>query len=131
MELVEHDRADAAQLGVGGEAPREDPLGHVAEARARGRDVLEADLPADGLSRLLAALLGDAARGKPGGQAARLEDDDLTFDDVEQGGRDAGGLAGAGWRLQDDRASTEGLDQVRQERVDRERRELNASASCT
>src|SRR5262249_35212053 len=76
------------------------------DARLGARDVLEPNLVADGVPDLLPELLGDAARGEACGQAPRLEHDDLALEGpihlgVEEGARDARGLAGAGRRLED------------------------------
>ena len=89
------------------------------------RDVLEADLVADGLADALAQLLGDAHGGQAGGEAARLEHDDLLVPGearVEERGGDAGGLAGAGRRLEHQRlAGAQRTHDVGQERVDGQR----------
>ncbi len=78
MELVEHHGADAAELGIAHQPPRQDALGDEADPRARAADVLEAHLVADGLAGRLAELFGDALRGHARGEAARLEDQDLA-----------------------------------------------------
>ena len=41
-------------------------------------------------------------RAEAGRDAARLEDDDLAGDEVEQGGRNAGGLASSGSGFKDE-----------------------------
>ncbi len=100
VELVEHERAHAGQLRVGEDAPGEDPLGHVPEARARCSALLEADLPAHLIG--VGQLLRDAFRRRAGGDAARLEDDDFALDDVEQRRRHPGRLSRAGGSFQHD-----------------------------
>ena len=47
VEFVQHHRAHPSQRGIREDATREDALGDVPEARARGAGLLEADLPAD------------------------------------------------------------------------------------
>ena len=103
VELVEEDRPDPGELAVAEHAAHEQPLGQEADPRARTADVLEADLVADRLPDVLAPLVRDPAGGQARGQAARLEDQDLTRDHVEERGRDPGGLAAAGCGLDDER----------------------------
>jgi hypothetical protein len=102
VELIEDDGVDALERGVGEEAAGEDAFGDEAEAGAGADPFFEADLVADGFAGLLGPFKGDAPGGETSGDAARLEDDDFAFDNVEQGGRNAGGLAGAGSGFDDE-----------------------------
>jgi hypothetical protein len=124
VELVEHHRADAAELGIAHQAPRQDPFGDEADPRARAADVLEAHLVADGLAGRFAELLGDAMRGHARREAAGLEDQDLAVvgePAIEERARDTRGLARAGRRLEDEvLPGGEQLGEAGQERIDRE-----------
>ena len=125
MELVEDHRADARQGGLGEQPAREEPLGHVADPRARAGDLLEPDLVADRLAGPLAQLLRDPPRRQPRRQAARLEHHHLAVAGEagrEQRRRDARGLPRAGRRLDDQRRrGAERGDDVGQHLVDGER----------
>jgi hypothetical protein len=86
----------------------------------RTGDLLEADLVADGLSRFFAHLEGNAPGGETGGNAARLEDDDLAAHKRKQCGRNASGFASTRRSLDDEvqRASERG-ENFRQDGVHR------------
>ncbi len=133
VELVEHDRADAGQAGLGDQPPGEQSLGDVAQAGSRPGHLLESHLPAHGLARALPHLLGDPTRGHAGSEAPRLEDHHLAVAGqagLEECAGNPGGLAGAGWGLDDERpAPAEGRDDVWQDGVDRERQ--HAATSIT
>ncbi len=121
VQLVEDHRADPAERRIAEHAAEQDPLGDEADPSARPADLLEANLVADRLPQLLAELLGDPPRRQSGGESAWLEHDDLAVDRVEERGRNAGRLARARRRL-DDEISSRGADRG-QDRVDREGRE--------
>ena len=117
VELVEDERADAAQLRVGEHAPRENAFGDVPEPGSRRPRLLEAHLPADhiGIAELLRDAPGSHARRDP----PRLEHDDLAPDLIEQRRRNAGGLAGARRRLEHDRrVRPQRTQQLRQHCID-------------
>jgi hypothetical protein len=125
VELVEHDDADLTQLGVGVELAREQALGDEAQAGRGGGGGLEADLVADTAADWFADALGDPLGRHAGGDPPRLQDQDLALGageaGVEEGERDAGGLAGAGRGLDDERAAAaESAEHGGQDRVDRE-----------
>ena len=125
VELVEHDHAHAGQAGLGDQPAGEQPLGDEAQPRPGPGHLLEADLPADRLAGPLPQLLGHAPRRHAGREPPRLEDDDLAVAGQagrEQRGGDAGGLAGAGRRLDDERpAPAQGRHDVGEDGVDGER----------
>ena len=117
VEFVEHDRAHPGQLRVGEHPAGEDAFGHVPEARPRRAPLLEAHLPADQAG--IVELLGDALRGRARRETARLQDDDFSVHEVEQGGRDTRGLARSGRRLQHQgRPGSQRREDVRQRVVD-------------
>jgi hypothetical protein len=103
VELVDDHGADAGQDRVGHELAREHALGDEADPRARADRAVEADLVADGVTHALATLLGHALRGHARSQPARLQHHHVAVagqPGVEQGGRDARGLARARGRDQ-------------------------------
>ncbi len=119
VELVEDHRADAAQIGIAGEASQEDALGDEADARALRGALVEAHLVAHAFAHLLAELFGDEARGQTRGDATRLEDHDLSVDQIQERRRHACGLSRA-WLGDDHHAATRthGLAHFLQVRVD-------------
>ena len=124
VEFVEQHRADARQRGVVENHAREHAFGDHLDAGARRDEALQAHAKANGLANPLAKARRHARRGGAGGEAARLQHDDLAAlreGLVHQRERDAGGLAGAGRRDQD-RASAraERRDEPRQGFVDRQ-----------
>ena len=72
MELVEDDRADAGQAGIGRHLPQEEGLGDELDAGGGGLGAVEADLVPHLVAQPPAALLGDARRQEPRGDAAGL-----------------------------------------------------------
>ena len=78
VELVEDHRPDAFQAGVAQDHPIEDALGDHLDSGPSRDFRLHADPVADGFADFLAQGLGHAVGGGAGGQAARLEHDDLT-----------------------------------------------------
>ncbi len=124
VELVQHHRRHAGERGVGEEPPGEERLGQVADARARPRDVLEPDLPADRLSGPLAQLFRYPPRRHAGGEPPRLQHHDLARPGqarLEERAGDPRRLARAGRRLQYERRSVaQSGHHLRQEGVDGE-----------
>jgi hypothetical protein len=125
VELVEDDDADVLQRRVGVELAGEQALGDEAQAGRGGGGGLEADLVADAAADGLADALGDALGRHAGGDPSRLQDQDLAVGageaGVEEGERDAGGLAGAGRGLDDERAAdAERVEDRGEDRVDRQ-----------
>ena len=119
VELVQHDRTDTAELGIGEQAPGEDSFGHEPQARPRGAPPFEADLPSDQFR--VFELFRDPPRGRARGDAAGLEHDDFSFDRLEQGGWNARGLAGARGRFQDHGGmGAQRLEHLGHDRVDGE-----------
>lgn len=102
MKLVEDDCVDSLEARVGQQAAGKDAFGHEAKTGARRGDIFKPDLVADGLANGFAELLGRAAGGETGGNAAGFKDQDLSRKEGKEGGGDAGGLAGAGRGLEDD-----------------------------
>ena len=77
VNLVEEHGADAVEKRIALQALDEDALGDEEDAGVAGEVALEADLPADLAAQRPALLVGDPARRGPGGDPARLEDEDL------------------------------------------------------
>ncbi|MDT4824390.1 hypothetical protein FQZ97_576370 [compost metagenome] len=103
MEFVEDHQADAVQRRVVLQAAGEDALGDHLDARPRADLAVQADAVADRFADLLAQLAGQPLGGGARGQPARLEHEDALPGQprlAEQYQRHAGGLAGAGRRLQ-------------------------------
>ena len=121
VKLVQNDAADAAQGRIAQQAPEQNAFGDEAQAGVGAVAALEADLVADRFAHSLAKLVGDAAGGHTGGDAAGLEHDDFAGDVGEQGRRDAGGLASTGRGLQDQApAVAQGAEKLGQDGVDGE-----------
>lgn len=97
VQLVEDDRADAAQRGVREHASGEDALRDEAHDRVRPSRSLEAGTVADARADGRPVLFCDALGREPGGEATGLEDDDLPLDGarVEERAWQASRLAGA------------------------------------
>ncbi len=133
VELVEHDRADAFEEGVGDELAVEDALGHHAEAGPGPVPLLEADVVADLLAERPAVLVGDPPRHGPRGDPPRLEQDQRGVVVGEQAGaddrrRDAGRLARPRGRDQDQGpALPQPRHDLGQERIDRQGRHAGQS----
>lgn len=102
VELIEYDGVDAGEERVADEAAYKDAFGDEAKARLRADGFFEAHLEADGFAGLLVPLPCDAACGHACGESTRFKDDDFAGNDLEECGWDAGGLAGAGFCLQDE-----------------------------
>ena len=122
VDLVEQDRRDARQFGIGLEPREIDAVGHGDEAGALADAAVEAGLVADGVARLLTERAGDELGRGAGGEAAGDEQQNLAAAPrlIEQRGRDDGGLAGA--RRSDEqgaRAVAQGGQQVGQDVVNR------------
>ena len=105
VELIEDHGADAPQLGVERHLPEQDALGDEPDAGGLADAGLQPDLVADGGAEGRAHLLRDAFGEQAGGEAARLQHDDLAFLAQEavaqQHLRDLGGFARTGGRLHD------------------------------
>ena len=117
VELVEEDRRDAGQHGVGEHLAQEDALGDVFDARAGAGNVVEADAVADLRAERRVAFARHAGGEHAGRQAAGLEGDNLPI--AEQPGiqehlRHLRRFARAGGRLQDEpgRTRTQEADEV-------------------
>ena len=78
MHLVEQDRGDAFQFGIGLDSRQEDAVGHGDDARRLADLAVEAGRIAEGPARLLAVLRGDELDGGAGRQAARHQQQDLA-----------------------------------------------------
>ncbi|GEM_PF-5871 len=102
VEFVKDDGGDAVEFGVREETAGENTFGEEAKAGVAAAHLLEADLIADGTADGLATLFGDAARGQACGEAAGLEDEDLTGKDIEEGSGHTSGFACA-WRGLEDK----------------------------
>lgn len=100
VELIDDDAASALEVGILKELAEEDALGDEADAGAAGGVVFETDLIADLVAEADFSFLRDAACQHAGGDAARLEDDDVIAireeTGIEDELRDLGGFAGAG-----------------------------------
>ncbi len=123
VEFVEDHQPDAFQCRVVLQAARKDALGDHLDAGVRPDLAVQADAVAHRLADPLAQLAGQAFGGGAGGQPARFEHDDGLPGQpgfAEQRQRHAGGLAGAGRRLEHGFvALLQGLAQRRQNFVDR------------
>ena len=131
VKLVEHDGRDAPQLGIGEQAPHEQPLGHEPQPGPGAAGLVEADAVADDLADPLPALGGHPSSGQARRQppGSRTKFPGAGQAGVEQGAGDAGGLPGAGGSLDDHGAI--GLhrpDDGRDGIVDGQRRQAGASA---
>ncbi len=125
MELVEQHRADAGQLGIVEDQPREDALRDHLDPRLRPRFGDHPRAQSDPLSHSLRQGARHALGGSPRGNAARLQHQDFAPPEpafVHQSERDAGRLAGAGRRDENGRAPRgQGAPQFVQNGVDRKR----------
>jgi hypothetical protein len=122
VKLVEDHTGDSVETRVGEEAAGEDALRQKAEARAGSGDLLETDLIADGLAGALSALGGDEAGGQSGGEASRLEDEDVAGGEVQERGGNAGSLPCPRRRFEDEgRVVAKVADDLGDERVDGQR----------
>jgi len=124
VELVEQDRADAGQLRVVLDQPREDAFGDHLDAGGGTDPGFEADVVADGPADLLIPLRRHELRGGARGDPPWFEHHDapaLQPRRLEQRRRYLGGLAGAGRRFEDQaRVGVERGAQFRDERGDGE-----------
>ena len=102
VKLVQHDRAIVRQQGIQLQADRENPFRGYEQSRARREPSLEPDVPAHLLPKGPALFVGDAPRHGSRRYAAWLQQDDRAI--VHQRRGDAGGLAGARRRGDDDSA---------------------------
>jgi len=100
MKFIEDYAGDALELGIGEQTSCEHAFGEESQASARTRDLFEPYLIADGFADGLTARGGDETSGQSCGEAAGLEDEYVTFEEIEEGGWDTGGLAGAGGRFE-------------------------------
>ena len=122
VKFVEDDPADAVEGRVVLQKARQDAFGDDFDARVAPDLRVHAHAVADGLAGLLAEEIGHAARGGAGGQAARLQHDELLRAAValepvfaQQRQRDARGLARPGGGFEDGfGAPAEGVLQLRQ-----------------
>ncbi len=123
VELVEENRRDARQCGVGEHLAQEDAFGDVFDARAGAGNVVEADAVADLRAERAVAFARHAGGEHAGGQAAGLEDDDFPVAEqpgVEEHLRHLRRFARAGGCLEDEpgRAGTQEADEVGFQLVD-------------
>ena len=103
MEFVEDHQADAFQRRIVLQAAGEDAFGDHLDARVRPHLAVQANAVAHRLADPFAQLAGQALGGGAGGQSAWFEHEDGLSGQpgrIEQRQRHAGGLAGAGRRLQ-------------------------------
>ncbi len=98
MKFVEDDQPDAVQRRIGLQHPGQDAFGHHLDPRARDR--LPAHPETDIAARLLAQAFGQPFGGRPRGQTARFQHQDLARGLVHQRQRHPRGLARAGRRDQ-------------------------------
>ena len=99
MELVEHDGRDAVEKRLVVEHAQQHAGRDDQDARPRAGLAVEPDLVAEGLAERRAVLGGHPAGGGPGGDPPRFEHQREPVAGeaaLDEGGRDAGGLAGAG-----------------------------------
>ncbi len=124
MELVEQDGADPFQGGIALELPDQDALGHDFDPGLRPDLAVHPDAVADGFADGFPQHVRHPAGCRAGGQSARLQHHDLRAGQprlVQQRQRDAGGLAGAGRRLEDGVGSRgQGPADVGKDRIDRQ-----------
>ncbi|MEY3457391.1 MAG: hypothetical protein RL215_548 [Planctomycetota bacterium] len=107
VEFVEDDGADIFEEWVILEFAEEDAFGDDEDLGAGGEGFFKADLEANGFTGVFVSFRGHASGGGAGGDAAGFEEEDLLCASdagVENGGRNAGGLAGA-WRGDEDGAA--------------------------
>ena len=100
VELVDHDAADAAQLGMGEQPAGQHALGHELDPGRRRDLAIEPHLVADLAPEVAATLARHAGRRESRRESPRLQHDELAGDEarVEQRARDARRLAGTGRR---------------------------------
>ena len=79
VELVEDNRRDAPQFGIGEHLAEQNSLGDKQEPRVAGRNIIEADLVADLAAEFHSPLAGDPRREHPRGQPPGLEDHTTTI----------------------------------------------------
>ena len=124
VELVEHDRADAREERIRLHESKPDPVRNREDARPFARAPVESYVITDLVADRRTALACDPPRGRARGDAARLDQHDRAGtgqSGIEDRRRDAGGLAGAGRRLQHDAAApSESVEAVGEHVVDRE-----------
>ncbi len=121
VELVEHDGADAALLGIAEQPARQDSLRHELEPRRRPAGPLEPNFIADRISDALAPFFRHTSRREPRREPPRLEHDHLALDPrIEQRCGHPRRLARPGGRLQNQNSGRpHPLDDFAYRRVDR------------
>ncbi len=122
VKLVEQHGADPVQGLVVLQAAQEQAVGHDLDAGARADPAVHAHAIADGFAHPLAQAGRHVARGRAGGEAPGLKDDDALSSQpplLQQGQGHAGGLARPGGGLQH-RVRTRGQcrQELRQDLVD-------------
>ncbi len=126
VELVEQHGADPLEERVALQALDEDPLGDEEDPGVTRGVALETDLPADFAPERPPLLVRDPPGGRPGGDAARLEDENLpTAGEARrrESGRHARRLAGPRRRLQHGVAPrSERGEELAEDLVDRQSR---------
>ena len=95
VEFIEHHRAHALEFGIRCHLPEQEGLGHELDARLGGLHAFEANLVTHFTPKPDLAFLRDARGEEAGGDAPRLQDDDLALHEiqVEEHLGDAGRLA--------------------------------------
>src|SRR5439155_16175729 len=115
------DGAGRFEVGIAVKHLQENARRDGDDARGGSIAAIEADVIADLVAERAAAFGGHAAGGGTGGEAARLQEQDAALAGdlgIEQRGRHARGLAGAGGGAQHGaRTLAEGGDQFRQDRI--------------
>ena len=104
MEFIEQHHAHVGQRAVILQPAEQNSLGHETDARAQARLVIEPNLVAHLPTELALAFPGHARRHRAGGDATRLQHDDLLRPGqprVEEHLRHLRRLAGAGRRDED------------------------------
>ena len=132
VKLVEQHGRDALERGIVENHSREDAFRDHLDAGASGDEALQANPQADRFANLFRQVRGHACSGSPGGEAARLQDDDLAalcerFIEKREGNPRR--LAGAGGRDEDGAtARPQRGGDLRQDVVNRQR--VGEGAHC-
>ena len=122
VNLVEDDRTDVVERGIGLHPARQDPLRDQRDASLLRRPIVEAHLIADLRADLGPELFGEPLRRESRREPPGLEHEHTALDDVRHGRRNPGRLAGPGRREHHDVAARpNGLLDVAEDVVDRKR----------
>src|SRR6266567_1147242 len=123
VKLVENDDIHTIQFEIGEKTPVEHAFREEVQAGARAGNAFKANLVADRLTNVFAKFPGDAPGSEAGRNAPRLEHEYVAADCAQQCGRNARGLAGTRFGLDDKiRGRVERRKNVRDESVHGKRR---------